>query len=56
MCSRTWPAHIRSVRSIGRYQEEMDKMLYGDLHAVLSGFQVSDLGPNPRETTIIFIK
>ena len=37
------------IQSIGRYQDEMEEILYGDLPAVLPGFQVSDLGPNPRE-------
>ena len=49
VCSRTWPAYIESVRNIERYQEEMEEILYGDLPAVLPGFQVSDLGPNPWE-------
>ena len=49
VCSRTWPAYTESVRSIERYQEEMEEILYGDLPAVLPGFQVSDLGPNPWE-------
>ena len=49
VCSRTWPAYIESVRNIGRYQEEMEEILYGDLPAVLPGLQVSDLGPNPWE-------
>ena len=49
VCSRTWPAYIESVRNIERYQDEMEEILYGDLPAVLPGFQVSDLGPNPWE-------
>ena len=49
VCSRTWPAYIESVKNIERYQEEMEAILYGDLPAVLPGFQVSDLGPNPWE-------
>ena len=49
VCSRTWPAYIESVRSIEIYQEEMEEILYGDLPAVLPGFQVNDLGPNPWE-------
>ena len=50
VCGRTWPAYIESVRSIERYQEEMEEILYEDLPAVLPGFQVSDLGPNPWES------
>ena len=49
VCSRTWPAYIEMIQSIGRYQDEMEEILYGDLPAVLPGFQVSDLGPNPWE-------
>ena len=49
VCSRTWPAYIESVRNIERYQDQMEEILYGDLPAVLPGFQVSDLGPNPWE-------
>ena len=47
VCGRTWPAYIEMVRSIERYQEEMEEILYGDLPAVLPGFQVDDLGPIP---------
>ena len=49
VCGRTWPAYLEMIGSIGRYQEEMEEILYGDLPAVLPGFQVSDLGPNPWE-------
>ena len=49
VCGRTWPAYIEMIQSIGRYQDEMEEILYGDLPAVLPGFQVSDLGPNPWE-------
>ena len=49
VCGKTWPAYIEMIESIGRYQEEMEEILYGDLPAVLPGFQVSDLGPNPWE-------
>ena len=37
------------IESIGRYHDEMEEILYEDLPAVLPGFQVSDLGPNPWE-------
>ena len=47
VCGKTWPAYIEMIESIGRYQEEMEEILYGDLPAVLPGFQVSDLGTNP---------
>ena len=49
VCGRTWPAYLETIGRIGRYQEEMEEILYGDLPAVLPGFQVSDLGPNPWE-------
>ena len=49
VCGKTWPAYLEMIESIGRYQEEMEEILYGDLPAVLPGFQVSDLGPNPWE-------
>ena len=49
VCGKTWPAYSEMIESIGRYQEEMEEILYGDLPAVLPGFQVSDLGPNPWE-------
>ena len=49
VCGRTWPSHIESIRSIERYQVEMEEILYGDLPAVLPGFQVRDLGPNHWE-------